>query len=80
MPSDAVSTIAIEVCSAVFAVSVLLVGGLRLVQFTLSLGQTSAALGVRIGYVYLALPLSGALITWFAVRDIGRLLRRPVGP
>ena len=77
--SQRVLAIAIELCTAVFAVGVLLIGGVRLVQFTLSLGQTSAALGLKIGYVYLALPISGALIAWFALRDIRRLLREPAG-
>ena len=64
-----------ELCVAAFAVGVLLIGGLRLVSLTLSLGQTSAALGIPIGYVYLALPLSGLLITWYAARDIHDLLK-----
>lgn len=76
-PSQRWLAITIELCSAAFAVGVLLVGGFRLVQFTLSLGQTSAALGVKIGYVYLALPISGALIAWFAIRDVRNHLRRP---
>lgn len=72
--------IAIELLAALFAVSVLIIGGLRLVQFTFSLGQTSAALGLKMGYVYLALPISGFLTVWFAVRDIARLLAAPVEP
>lgn len=69
--------IVIELCVAAFAVGVLVGGGLELVLLTLSLGQTSAALGIPVGWVYLALPLSGALIAWFAVRDIRDLLREP---
>jgi TRAP-type C4-dicarboxylate transport system permease small subunit len=55
--------------------AVLFAGGLQLVRLTLSLGQTSAALGIPIGWVYLALPISGALIVWFSVRDL-RTVRR----
>ena len=34
---------------------------------TLTLGQTSTALHIPIGYVYLVLPLSGLLIMYYAV-------------
>ena len=69
--------ITIKLCVTAFAVGVLVVGGLQLVRLTLSLGQTSAALRIPIGWVYMALPLSGVLIAWFAVRDIKALLRPP---
>ena len=67
--------IAIRVLIMGFAVAVLVVGGLRLVALTLSLGQTSAALRIPMGWVYLALPLSGSLIAWFSLRDVVRLGR-----
>ena len=57
----------IECCIFLFALSVLVFGGSRLVLLTLSLGQTSAALHVPIGYVYLALPVSGLLIMFYSV-------------
>ncbi len=66
--------VAVRTCVLAFAVAVLFVGGLRLVALTLSLGQTSAALGIPIGWVYLVLPLSGLLIAGFALRDIRRLV------
>ena len=54
---------------ATFAVLVLVIGGTRLVELTLVLGQTSAALQVPRGYVYLALPLSGIVILVYAALD-----------
>jgi TRAP-type C4-dicarboxylate transport system permease small subunit len=57
----------IEASVFVFALAVLVVGGIRLVTLTLTLGQTSAALHVPLGYVYLALPLSGLLMMLFSV-------------
>ncbi len=62
---------------ACFAVGVLVVGGLRLVSVTLALGQTSAALGLQLGWVYLALPVSGLLIAFYAIGD---LLHTPAAP
>ena len=60
-------SVILESCIFLFALSVLVFGGIRLVVLTLSLGQTSAALHVPIGYVYLALPLSGLLIMFYSV-------------
>lgn len=54
----------------IFALLVLGVGGGRLVNLTLDLGQTSAALGIPRGYVYLALPLSGLVILVYATLDV----------
>lgn len=49
-----------------FALGVLVAGGIQLVSMTLYLGQVSAALQIRLGYVYLALPLSGILIAFYS--------------
>jgi len=55
--------------TAAFGLVALAGGGGRLVALTLDLGQTSAALGWNLGYVYLVVPLSGLLITYYAVDD-----------
>jgi TRAP-type C4-dicarboxylate transport system permease small subunit len=55
--------------TVLFALGALGGGGTRLVALTLDLGQTSAALGWNLGYVYLAVPLSGLLISYYAVDD-----------
>lgn len=57
----------IEGLIALFAISVMVVGGVRLVSLTLMLQQTSAALRIPLGYVYVVLPLSGTLITFYSV-------------
>lgn len=58
-----------------FALSVMVIGGIRLVYVTLVLDQTSAALQVKLGYVYLVLPLSGILIIFYAVAAFIELLQ-----
>ena len=50
-----------------FSFAVLVVGGARLVDLTLELGQTSAALGVPLGRIYLVLPLAGGILTFYSV-------------
>jgi TRAP-type C4-dicarboxylate transport system permease small subunit len=57
----------IEAAVLTFAVAVMIVGGIRLVGLTLLLRQTSAAMQIPLGYVYLVLPLSGAIIAFYTL-------------
>ena len=50
-----------------FALFVMVVGGIRLMQITLILNQVSAALQIKIGYVYSVIPLSGVVMMFYAV-------------
>lgn len=50
-----------------FAVAVLIVGGSWLVYTRFALQVTSASLQINLGYVYLALPVSGLLTAYYAV-------------
>ena len=54
---------------ALFALLVMVVGGLRLVYVTLILDQRSSALDIPLGLVYLAIPLSGLLILFYSLSD-----------
>ncbi|MDL1891267.1 TRAP transporter small permease [Sphingobacteriales bacterium CHB3] len=53
-----------------FATAVVLWGGIELVGLTLTLQQVSAALQVKLGYVYLVLPISGALMIFYSITFI----------
>jgi len=54
-------------CIALFSLLVMFIGGIELVRSNLALGQASPALGVKMGYVYLAIPISGFFLTLYAV-------------
>ncbi len=54
----------------VFALSVMIIGGSRLVYITFVLGQTSATLQIPLAYVYSILPISGLLIIYYKILDI----------
>ncbi len=54
-------------CVSAFSLLVMLIGGAELVRSTLELGQESPALRVKVGYVYLAVPISGFFLTLYAV-------------
>jgi TRAP-type C4-dicarboxylate transport system permease small subunit len=61
---------------ALFASLILILGGIHLVQLTWLTNQVSPALGVKMGHVYLALPISGTFILLFALENIVRTLTR----
>ena len=48
----------------------MVIGGIRLVQITLSLNQISAALQIPLGYVYSVVPISGALMMFYSITFI----------
>lgn len=58
-----------------FALVVLLGGGGRLVWIQLSLGQLSAALQVKLGYIYLAVPLAGIFIVLYSLFALAETAR-----
>jgi TRAP-type C4-dicarboxylate transport system permease small subunit len=60
----------INILIALFALTVLVIGGTNLVYITLHLKQISSALQIPVGYVYLVLPLSGIFIMYYAIHDI----------
>lgn len=60
----------IEGCILVFALFVMVGGGLRIVYILLSTGQTSSSLNILVGYVYAAVPLSGLIIVFYTVVHI----------
>lgn len=50
---------------SLFALSVLVIGGLRLMYITGKLNQTSAALELPMPFVYCVLPISGFIILYY---------------
>ncbi|WP_238858010.1 TRAP transporter small permease [Poritiphilus flavus] len=51
----------------VFALLVMVIGGMRLCYLTYLLEQRSAALEIPLAFVYSALPVSGLLITYYSL-------------
>lgn len=65
----------IQVFVFAFALAVMVVGGYQLVTLTLRFEQTSAALGLPLGYVYSVVPISGLIIMFYAADSITGCLR-----
>ena len=55
---------------ALFAFFAMVWGGANLVYITLKLKQTSASLGLPLGYVYSVIPLSGLIIIYYSIVNL----------
>jgi len=52
---------------SMFSLLVMVIGGISLVRQTLALEQISVALHIPMGYVYLAIPISGAFLLLYSM-------------
>ncbi|GAA4273710.1 TRAP transporter small permease [Aquimarina gracilis] len=52
---------------SIFALFVMVIGGLRLCWITYTLDQRSAALEIPLAYIYLVVPVSGLLIVYYSL-------------
>ncbi len=54
-------------CISTFSLCVMVLGGIALVASTLQLQQLSPALCLKVGYVYLAIPISGFFLVLYSI-------------
>ena len=66
--------LAVQIVVIAFASAAMIYGGYVLVSETLHSGQVTPALGVKMGYVYLAVPVSGVFIVLFCLEQMAELL------
>ncbi len=66
-PNRLLTEMFVYVSILAFSALVLLVGGFQLVSETFQLGQTAPATGIQLGYVYLAVPISGFFISLYSI-------------
>lgn len=57
-----------------FAIAVMIFGGVSLVSLTFDPPQISAALEIKMGYIYSVVPISGVLITSIALMKISGIV------
>jgi TRAP-type C4-dicarboxylate transport system permease small subunit len=53
-----------------FAVAIFLYGGIRVVANSLAVEQTTPALGWKMGYIYLALPIAGIFMVIYTIENL----------
>ena len=63
-------------CVAAFSAAVLVYGGMDLVTTILDRGQIAPALQLKMGYVFLALPISGFFLTLYSLELIFESVRK----
>ncbi|AAU37148.1 MULTISPECIES: TRAP transporter small permease [Basfia] len=66
----------INLISIFFITVIMCYGGMKLVLDTIAAGQISPVLGIQMGLVYLALPVSGFFMLIFSARDLFAELRQ----
>ncbi len=60
----------IHIIIITFTFFIMIIGGLWLIYTRFHLGQVSAALQLPLGYVYMALPVSGIFIIYYSVVNL----------
>ena len=65
----------VQVMVLLFAVTILLYGGAKVVLDALTMEQVTPALGWKMGYVYLALPVSGFFTVVYTIDNLLQALR-----
>lgn len=74
-PARRLSAIFVELVVLGFSIGVLIIGGWILVFETLAQGQVSPSLGLKVGFLYFAAPVSGVFFTLFALEHLYELIR-----
>ena len=62
--------VVIHLSILLFAVGVLIIGGIWLVYTRFFLGQVSASMEISLGYIYMIVPISGLLIAFYSIDNI----------
>jgi TRAP-type C4-dicarboxylate transport system permease small subunit len=62
--------IAIQLSILIFAIGVLIIGGIWLVYTRFFLGQVSASMEISLGYIYMIVPISGLIIAFYSIDNI----------
>ena len=65
----------IEIAIILFALTIMVIGGINLMYITLKLGQISPALNIPIGYIYSVVPISGLIIIFYSCYHCSHLLK-----
>ena len=73
--AGAVLELLINLCIFLFALLVLVIGGVTLVRVLLTGGKTSAALGLKVGHVYTCLPLAGIIMILYTILNTVERMR-----
>ncbi|MBN1795526.1 MAG: TRAP transporter small permease [Sedimentisphaerales bacterium] len=74
------TAVIVNILVAAFAVAVMIYGGYILVSKTLAAGQITPALQIKMGYVYLAVPICGVFVVIFCIEAVAEILSGKESP
>jgi len=77
-PNKRKASILVEVLIFLFALMVMVIGGINLVYTTLHLEQLSGTLRIPLGYVYAILPFSGLLMMCYSIYHISSVFSKKI--
>lgn len=66
----------INISILIFALLVMVIGGINLMYMLITLGNISPALSLPIGYIYSVIPISGILIVYYCLFEIYKLSKQ----
>ena len=66
----------INISILIFALLVMVIGGINLMYMLITLGNMSPALSLPIGYIYSVIPISGILIVYYCLFEIYKLSKQ----
>jgi TRAP-type C4-dicarboxylate transport system permease small subunit len=70
-----ITKLLVHIIVILFALFILVIGGINLVNITFTLDQISPAMGIPVGYVYLVLPVTGILMMFYSLVFIFDLVK-----
>ena len=62
-----IADVLVYVIIIMFSTLIMIVGGIRLVELTFTLKQISASMGIKMGYIYSVIPISGLLMVYYSI-------------
>jgi len=71
-----ITEIIVYVLIAFFSIFVMMIGGFELTRITFDLGQVTPAMKLPMGYVYLAVPIAGFFLSFYAVELLFEAIKK----
>lgn len=59
-----------------FSILIMIIGGAHLVALTFNLNQISASMGIKMGYIYSVIPISGLLMVYYSILFIIETIKK----
>jgi len=62
-----ITDVTVYIIIILFSILIMVIGGARLVELTITLNQISASMGIKMGYIYSVIPISGLLMVYYSI-------------